>query len=73
MIIINTRVFFTLIHVFPTRPQGYKTFFMLNSIEHEFLSARRNYIYFIMLININMPTIVAINIYEHDKFRAQLI
>ena len=41
------------------------TFLLVNS--------QMQFLYFIMLINVNMPTIVAINIYEHDKFRAQLI
>ena len=71
-----------------TRPRGYKTFFMLNSTEHEI---------FFLLINVKMPTIVGIltfmsgknsilglsepkkaeflyifYTYEHLKFHAQL-
>ena len=57
------------------RPQGYKTFFMLNSTEHEISTARNKLKYqpiknflalslsdgvFIMLINVKMPTIVGI-------------
>ena len=70
-----------------SRPRGYKTSFMLNSIEHDFLP----------LINVKMPTIVGIltcmsgkntilsliepnkkpnflvfYTYEHLKFHAQL-
>ena len=33
-----------------TRPRGYKTFFMLNSAEHEFF----------LVINVKMPTMVGI-------------
>ena len=36
---------------FIARPRGYKTFCMLNSIEHEF---------FFLFINVKMPTIVGI-------------
>ena len=36
-----------------TRRRGYKTFFMLNSTEHEIYP-------FILLINVKMPTIVGI-------------
>ena len=58
-----------------TRPQGYKTFFMLNSTENEILTAHKNLKYrqvkkflasnvsdvvFIMLINVKMPTFVGI-------------
>ena len=58
-----------------SRPQGYKTFFMLNSIEHEILNAHKykniNKIrlflgsdkprmLFFPLINVKMPTIVGI-------------
>ena len=38
------------------RPQGYKTFFMLNSTEH----AQFNSIKFIRLLNDKMPTVVGI-------------
>ena len=56
-------------------PQGYKTFFMLNSSEHEistadqklkyrqmkmFLALSLSDVVFIMLINVKMPTIVGI-------------
>ena len=56
-------------------PQGYKTFFMLNSIEYEISTAHKKLNYrqmkkclalslsdvaFIMLINVKMPTIVDI-------------
>ena len=41
------------------RPQGYKTFFMLNSTEHQISTAHKNVV-FIMLINVKMPTIVGI-------------
>ena len=55
--------------------QGFKTFFMLNSIEHEILNARKNknvkkFLFFLgsdkprmlffPLINVKMPTIVGI-------------
>ena len=55
--------------------RGYKTFFMLNSMEHEKATAHKKLKYqqikkflayslsdvvFIMLINVNMPTIVGI-------------
>ena len=58
-----------------TRPRGYKTFFMLNSIEHEILNAHKYkniqkfgifqaqislQCYFFPLINVKMPTIVGI-------------
>ena len=58
-----------------SRPQGYKTFFMLNSVEHEILNARKHKnikkfgsfsaqisleCYFSPLINVKMPTIVGI-------------
>ena len=56
------------------RPQGYKTFFMLNSFEHETLNAHKytnikKFIFlgsdklrmlFFLLINVKMPTIVGI-------------
>ena len=56
-------------------PRGYKTFFMLNSTEHEISTAHKKlkyqqtkkfialslaYVVFIMLINVKMPTIVGI-------------
>ena len=56
-------------------PQGYKTFFMLNSAEHEistahkklkyqqmkkFLALSLSYVAFIMLMNVKMPTTVGI-------------
>ena len=57
---------------------------MLNSTKHEisivhikgkmvkfFLPFKLSDVVFIMLINVKMPTIV-LNIYEHDKFHAQL-
>ena len=55
--------------------RGYKTFFMLNSVEHEILNAHKyknikkfsilqahtsEEGYFFMLINVQMPTIVSI-------------
>ena len=57
-----------------TRPRGYKTFLMLNSIEHEILKARKYKnikkfgffgsdkprMLFFPLINVKMPTIVGI-------------
>ena len=59
-----------------SKPQGYKSFFMLNSTEHEISTAHKNYkkkrqikkllalslsdVVFIMLINGKMPTIVGI-------------
>ena len=58
-----------------TRPQGYKTFFVLNSVEHEILHAHKyknikkfgfllgsdkHRMLFFPLINIKMPTIVGI-------------
>ena len=57
-----------------TRPRGYKTFFMLNSTEHEISTAHKTKIpankkflalslsaaVLIMLINVKMPTIVCI-------------
>ena len=78
-------------HLCDSRPRGYKTFFMLNSVEHEILNAH-NYkkyqeirlfeaqisleCHFLMLMNVEMPTINAnncwhFNIYEQDKFHAQ--
>ena len=57
------------------RPRGYKTFFMLNSVEHEILNARKYknrrkfstflgsdklIMLFFLLINVKMPTIVRI-------------
>ena len=63
------------LHQQVTRPKDYKTFFMLNSTEHEISSALGNYIFrktkifltlklldvvFILLINVKMPTIVGI-------------
>ena len=57
---------------FETRHRGYKTYSMLNSTEHAFLTAHVNYRkiktrlafklsdVFIMLINVKMPTIVGI-------------
>ena len=62
---------------------GYKTFFLLNSIEHEILNAHmykkilkksafldsdKPRMLFFLLINVKMPTIV---IYEQEKFHAQ--
>ena len=58
----------------PMRPRGYKTFFVLNSTEHEISTAYKTKIptneevpvlslsdvLFIMLINVKMPTIVGI-------------
>ena len=60
-----------------TWPQRYKTFFMLNST---FISVNQQCQPFILLINVKMPTTVGIltfmsknaNIYEQDKFHAQL-
>ena len=58
-----------------TRTRGYKTFFMLNSVEHEILNAHkykknqeiqlfsdsdRQRMLFFLLINVKMPTIVGI-------------
>ena len=56
-----------------SRPKGYKTYFMHNSIEHEISTAHYNKmkiknvfafklsdVVFIMLINVKMPTIVGI-------------
>ena len=40
-----------------TWPRGYKTFFMLNSTEHEFF----------LLINVKMPTIVGILTFINGK------
>ena len=61
---------------------------MLNSLEHEISTALRlkyqqiknclglspSDVVFIMLVNVKMPTLVCwhFNIYEQDKFRAQL-
>ena len=56
------------------RARGYKTFFMLNSAEHEILSARKYEnikkssfsgsdkprVLFFLLINVKMPTIIVI-------------
>ena len=57
------------------RPRGYKTFFVLNSIEHEILNAHKYKKYqefqhftgsdkprmlFLLFINVKMPTIVGI-------------
>ena len=49
-----------------TRPRSYKAVFVLNPTEHEISSLSG--VVFIMLINAKMPS----NIYEQDKFRAQL-
>ena len=58
-----------------TRPHGYKTFFMLNSAEHEILNAHKSEnikklsiflgsdkprMLFFLLINVKMPTVVGI-------------
>ena len=65
-----------------TWPRGYKTFFMHNSTEHEistahklkypqikkFLALSLSGVVFIMLINV----VGIFNIYEQDKFQAQL-
>ena len=75
----------------PSRLRGYKTFFMLNSSNHEisaahkaemlkifFLAFKLSDVVYIMLINVTMPTksdannCWHFNIYEHDKFHAQL-
>ena len=45
-----------------TWPQGYKTFFMLNSAEHEIFSVR------ISQINHSYRFFLAINIAEHEHF-----
>ena len=70
-----------------TRPRGYKTFLVLNSIEHEILNAHKyknikkfglfrfskHRMLFFPLINVKMPTIVGIlTFYEHENFHAQL-
>ena len=62
-------------HAINTWPRGYKTFFMLNSTEHEISTAYKKLKYrqikkflalglsdvvFIMLINVKMPTVVGI-------------
>ena len=64
--------------LYPDQARGYKTFFMLNSTEHEISTAHKKLKYqqikksfasslsdvgFIMLMNV---------IYEHDRFHAQL-
>ena len=55
------------------RARGYKTFFMLNSVEHEILNAHkcRN----IKKFGSDKPRMLfflLINIYEQEKFHAQL-
>ena len=61
-----------------TRPRGYKTFFMLNSIEHEILNAHKyknikkygsdkHRMLFFPLINVKMPTIVGILTFMSTK------
>ena len=65
------------------RPRGYKTFFMLNSTEHKISTAKKTKIptneeiscfkslrCCIYLANVN--NCWHFNIYEQDKFRAQL-
>ena len=44
-------------------PGGYKTFFMLNSLEHEIPNPYKD---------LNANNCWYFNIYEHDKFHAQL-
>ena len=66
---------FLIWYIFPDWPRGYKTFFVLNSIEHEILNAHkyRNIkkfglfkaqlsleCYFFPLIHVKMPTVVGI-------------
>ena len=49
--------------LFKLWPQGYKTFHMLNSTEHEISNAHKKLksdVVFIQLINAKMPTIVGI-------------
>ena len=67
------------------RPRGYKTFFMLNSAEHEILNAHKYKnikksaflgtdkprMLFFLLVNVKMPT-AHFNIYEQVKFHAPL-
>ena len=67
--------FLRLFGIFLSRPRGYKTFFVLNSTEHEILNAHKYKKYqeirlildsdkpgmlFFQLINVKMPTIVGI-------------
>ena len=64
--------------MFRTWPRGYKTFFVLNSTEHEISSAHKNLkneqqmekflalnisdVVFILLLNVKMPTIIIADI-----------
>ena len=58
----------------PTRPRGYKTFFMLNSVEHEILNAHKykniwKFGFFKAQICLKWY-FPAHNIYEQEKFHA---
>ena len=71
-----------------TRARGYKTFFLLNSLEHEisnahkyknikkfsfFSDSNKSRMLFFLLINVKMPTIVGIlTFYQQEKFLAKL-
>ena len=70
------------ISILHTRPRGYKTFFMLNSFQHEILNAHKYEKYqeirhfvgsdkprmlFFPLINVKMPTNVGILIFMSRK------
>ena len=68
------------------RPQGYKTFFVLSLVEHKILNAHKDKnikkfsfsdsdkrrMLFFLLINVKMPSCWHFNIYEQEKFHAQL-
>ena len=64
--------------IWDSRPQGYQTFFMCNSTEHKrqikkFLALCLSDVVFIMLIKcLNAINYWHFNIYEQDKFCAQL-
>ena len=69
------------ISVYSTRSRGYKTFFMLNSVQHEslnahkynnikkfgFLDSDKSRMLFFPLINVKMPTTLGILIFMSRK------
>ena len=61
------------------RPQGYKTVFLLNSIEHQISTAHKikmlkniDFTLFYALRFVFIPNHWHFNMYEHDKFHVQL-
>ena len=80
--------FFVKLHgMSDTKARGYKTFFMLNSVEHEILNAHKYKKYqeiqlfsdsdkprmlFFLLINVKMPTIVGILTFMTGKISCSI-